>query len=331
MDAVRTRCRSFRRAPDGTRPWSGPRASTRASCTASRAPCCATTTTPRTRPRRCSCASSGCGAGWKASRTRRRGSRASLSASRSTAGPGPGPVARRCRRRATAQRRGRGGRRRRRSRQMRALVAKNVAALPGDLRHAVTALDDRRPHLAGDRGASRHPRGHRPHAPHARAPDPAALPSRRRWGSSWRLTGGFLLRKRKTERECARPFRPRRSGSKGRVRRRFLRRVKRRPARVPGPLARPRNGASPLLARPGPSPPSKKIFSPVPPSKRIFFPSPVPLSDQEQMLLAYVASTDPPETAARSGFLDEPAPLPPLPSDSPVFASLNELNAKEIS
>lgn len=76
---------------------------------------------------------------------------------------------------------------------------------------------------------------------------------------------------------------------------------------APRRLRGPEYGASTVLARASATPPSKKIF----------FPSPGPLSEQETLLLAYVKAIDPDEAGARSGFLDEPAPLPPLPSDSP--------------
>lgn len=45
-------------------------------------------------------------------------------------------------------------------------------------------------------------------------------------------------------------------------------------------------------------------------SRRSSFPEHLPLSEQERLLLRYVATTPPEESEARTGFLDEPAPLP---------------------
>lgn len=45
------------------------------------------------------------------------------------------------------------------------------------------------------------------------------------------------------------------------------------------------------------------------------FPAHSPLTEQERLLLAYVSAAPREEVVPRSGFLDEPAPLPPLPSE----------------
>ena len=104
---------------------------------------------------------------------------------------------------------------------------------------------------------------------------------------------------------------------------------------------RPGKGANPPLAAvPGPTAPARTVSTTAPPAvpavaetrnspsprrpatrlasaprvpRRASFPERLPLSEQELLLLRYVATTPPEESAPRAGFLDEPAPLPALP------------------
>ena len=186
------------------------------------------------------------------------------------------------------------------ARQARALVAEKVAALPGDLRHAVrlsTVAELSSPEIAALLGI---PEGTvRTRLMRARRILRVALAAA--VALVLAAAGGFLLRKRETGEEKISSKGEEASGSA-----------------PPRTAHAPAGGAPPSVARAGPLPPSKKIFSlSRSPSKKIFFPSPAPLSEQEKLLLSYVSSTAPAETAAQGGFLDEPAPFPPPPDDQP--------------
>lgn len=96
-------------------------------------------------------------------------------------------------------------------------------------------------------------------------------------------------------------------------------------AAVPGPAAPARAAETPppaaqaiaeLPAAPPPPSPATRIASAPRVPRRASFPEHSPLSEQEQLLLRYVATTPPEESGPRTGFLDEPAPLPALPDAS---------------
>jgi RNA polymerase sigma-70 factor (ECF subfamily) len=190
-------------------------------------------------------------------------------------------------------------------RQVRALVAEKVAALPGDLRHSVrlsTVAELSSPEIASVLGI---PEGTvRTRLMRARRILRVALAAA--LALVLAVAGGILLRKRKSEEKISSKGEEPRAGAPA------------EPAPSVAQPAPPRisskgeemavQPARPRLAR-GPSASY--------PSTRIVFPSPNPLSEQELLLLSYVSSTDPAETASRGGFLDEPAPLPPLPEDQP--------------
>ncbi len=80
------------------------------------------------------------------------------------------------------------------------------------------------------------------------------------------------------------------------------------PAAVPrsaGPSAPP----VAALVRSGPS----RSFPAARADRRRSFPAESPLGEQEILLLRYIATAPPEEIEPRTGFLDEPAPLPALP------------------
>lgn len=64
---------------------------------------------------------------------------------------------------------------------------------------------------------------------------------------------------------------------------------------------------------PPPRRPTTRLASAPRVPRRASFPERHPLSEQEQLLLRYVATTPAEESEPRAGFLDEPAPLPALP------------------
>jgi hypothetical protein len=66
--------------------------------------------------------------------------------------------------------------------------------------------------------------------------------------------------------------------------------------------------------------PARKKAKPAPvesPPRCPSFPCASPLSEEERLLVLYVSRTPEDEMAARSGFLDTPAPLPALPDADP--------------
>ncbi len=86
------------------------------------------------------------------------------------------------------------------------------------------------------------------------------------------------------------------------------------PARTIGTTPPP---AVPAVIEPHTAPPPRRPttrFASAPRvPRRTSFPERLPLSEQEELLLRYVATTPPEESEPRTGFLDEPAPLPALP------------------
>lgn len=86
------------------------------------------------------------------------------------------------------------------------------------------------------------------------------------------------------------------------------------PARAVGPTPpRAVPAVDEPISAPSPSRPAARLASAPRVPRRASFPERSPLSEQEQLLLRYVATTPSEESGPRAGFLDEPAPLPALP------------------
>lgn len=185
-------------------------------------------------------------------------------------------------------------------RQVRALVAEKVAALPGDLRHAVklsTVAGLTSPEIAEVLGI---PEGTvRTRLMRARRMLRVALAAA--LALLLAAAGGILLRRRENgeKTEIALKGGAPAGGAAPNV------------SRASAPGGREHRTASRAATRSAASSPSKQNL----------FPSPVSLSPQEKLLLAWVTSVEPGTSTALSGFLDEPAALPPLPDEPP---SLNE-------
>ena len=187
--------------------------------------------------------------------------------------------------------------------QVRALVAEKVAALPADLKHAVrlsTVGELTSPEIAEVLGI---PEGTvRTRLMRARRILRIALAAA--LGLVLAAAGVFLRKREPGTETTGAPG----ISSKGEEGAGSAEATLPRP-----PSTAPSRVASPRLARAASTHPSKTIF----------FPSRGPLSEQEKLLVAYVNATAAPEAAEQAGFLDEPAPLPPLPTQQSDSPSLN--------